>query len=414
MRGTHPVRQLGTVLGARLASAIATVLVTALAARLLTHSAYGHLAFFLGTATFLASVLDLGISVRFITSYKANSEGWTSPPAAHYWSAQVLSYCGGALLGLLTALGTPIVDYLKTSTSVLTLAPLLAAGIGLGTFVTAGLSARGSWGGFARVLLLQAGLRSAGAAIGILAGGLPGAMVGTILGSWVALIMSIASYRNAAPRNADFLSFPEVGRGSQLILQSRWYALAAAVGPLGAFIPLAFVSRIGESGDLAAYGLASNLALGSSLLVGSAMTTLLPIGSDESTPLKAYLRSVVRTLYPVTILLLSAMALVPLTVPTIFGEFFRRSVVPLELMLMSAFILTLANPLQFIHYRSHRVRFLSLVEVTNLVAIAVTMPAVRDAFGAPVSAGIAILVGTIVSRTIGLLGLLVPGVRAQR
>ncbi len=401
-------RALLLVTASRVAAALATFLITLVAARAFPQRTFGVFAFFSGTATLVSAICDIGVSMRLITTYRSsNSGGWTDPTLRAYWSAQVLSYGGGAVLATMVALLTPLPSYLHAPPYVLVCAGVAGAAGGLFTFLSAGFTAQSLWGKLSVVTLIQVAVRAAMTLPGILIRSLPAACAGYALGTCFAVPITLAVYRRQAGPGSDFAGLVVSPREAVRVWkESRWYAVSGSLGPVAAYAPLAFADRLGDPVQLAYFGLAMTLSTAPALLLNSSMTVLLPGGSNPEVPWASYKRTIAEIVGPVLGMLVVVLVAAPIAIPFVFGDRYGGSVPPFQLMVIGTMVLVLANPLQFLHYRLGHARFLTLVDLVTLIATLVVIPISENYMTGAAACALGVMVAAFASRAVGLGGLI--------
>lgn len=400
------IRGISLVAASRITAALMFFGITLLAARLLTKPDYGRFVFFLGTATLVSTLFDFGVSVRVVTARDERLPGWREPGLTPYWSAQFLSYGLGGVACILVGFIPSVTMSFHVSPLIVAMAGMAGVSTGLAGFLLAVMQAESKWKTFASATVALGSLRLVTTLLGILAGSASSAVGGYLAGSWLGLAVLYWAWRELWRGTLGLSLRVSVTQAWQVWVASRWYAMSGFVGATAAYVPLAFVGSVGDAADLAEFGLAWSLGSGTTLLLTSAMTVLLPNGSDPSVPLARYRRDAIDVVLPILGLIMLGAILSPALIPVLFGTMFIASVVPLETLLAASIVLLIANPVQFLHYRLERARFLTLVDSVTLGMTAFGVIALPSSLGIAEKAALAILAAALVSRIVGIIGLL--------
>jgi O-antigen/teichoic acid export membrane protein len=385
-------------------SAVTTALTfgfTLLAARLLGPDDYGGVAFYLSVGTLVLTLADLGVSVRVVTRFDTSRQAWVDPPLTAFWSAQVYSYAIGAVV--ITAVAASLFD---TSFGAAFLTVVIT-GISLGilTFASAVFQAMQDWLVRAAIVLAGTVLR-VGVAVAVLAGTRsPALTVGAYaVGAAAGVVVAVLLLRRR-PASAELPSVPSWPEAIRTWWDSRWFAVAGGVGALWQFGPMAFTNLGGDRADQAVFGVAQTLGTGgAAVIVSVGMTTLLPHACDRRLGYRAYAHVYLRHVVPLLAALVVLAAAVPVALPWLFGDDYASAVTPTVVLMVAAAVLLVANPVQFLHYRRDRQRFLTAVDAVQLVAFAVAVVVLHrtTTWPIPTIAAAGVLASVVLSRAVGV------------
>lgn len=371
---------------------------TTASARLLSTSDYAGLVFFLTTAALLSSLFDLGLSVRTTTAFDHDADAWHDPPLRAYWSGQLLSYGIGATLGTAVVAAT----FTTHLGSAFILTAVAAWSTGIVTFVSATYLTRQMWDQRARLNVGFAVSRTALGFVAVLLFHRADVTVGAFtVGGLVAMLVFIRFWLREPKVSPDSLNVDTHGAW-RVWIAGRWYALAGAIGSVAIFAPVAVVNLRGTVDDQAVVGLALMVGGMAAVLLNVSMTTLLPRACNTTIPLRSYLRDYAITVIPLAGVLVVGALATPILLPRLFGRQFEPAVVPVELLFGAYLVLLFANPLQFLHYRQDRQRFLTTIDALQLATLIVLAVVLSAHFSIPVAATGAVFASSIVSRCIGV------------
>jgi O-antigen/teichoic acid export membrane protein len=313
------------------------------------------------------------------------------------------SYGGGALLAI--ALTVPIGRYFGVPDGIVALAALNGAFLGLFNFVNAFFQVRQEWGPRARVILRQALLRGPATLAGLALGSATTGAIGAVVGAGLGLLLALRD-PVLLPLRGRSWTRTGVGDAARTWSQSRWFTILTAAASGAQYLPIAWVSRVAGSDALASFGLASQLAAGPALVLLSVLIYQQPTGSDPAVSLNDYARLAKRSIAPVLVLFVIAAIGAPFLIPAIFGAEFESAVVPFELLLIGTGVLTLASPLDILNLRLRNPRAWAAMDIVRVVVLIVGLIALPSMFPVPVAAGAAVATSAVVSRVVGLAGLL--------
>ncbi len=357
-------------------SAITLFVSSVILARFWGVAAFGSITSLFGIASLAVGLTDLGINlsaIRLFSQYHQND-----PARYHFLLALILfvEVALGMLITLVAVFGAPFIAaqilQAPAESGAVRWMLLGAAFLSASAYATVILQMHRRFPLYALLSILGTSLRT----IGTVAASFFWQSIEAVALAYCAatLLTMMVGFAIVVPRFPPLpgLEFPFRRQTTRVILEfAKWVAVTATLNTLLMRTDIVLLSALGNSVQVALYGVAFQLAIGANIAIHSFNTILLPRASSIHTrrELESYAKQAV---------LLSAIVgggtgvvfvFAETLVAILYGNAFLAAVPILRLLLVAYFIYAFTYPFVLLTYRLDRPDIPSKVNATNLVLL---------------------------------------------